>query len=155
MNQDCVICYTTIEESTAVTCRVCNHTICRECYNRLIRLKCPMCRTYYHNSVVGNIESRLQLALMEIIVLYEQRNVLLECRTFWQFHLNYLRSQVESSIEKGNGELVNEMIGETDLTIAEIEIALGHIDSSIEQLYSTIINSREMSAELLSHRVSR
>ena len=142
-NTECVICYQPPGDDK-VTCDTCRHLVCRECYNQLQQMKCPMCRTRYPGShpllsMVDN--SHFHLIVMELVLLYEQRRILNQCRTIWDLHLRYLRRTV------GMGDMaIMIMIGETDLILGRVSTAITQVDQSIEELYSTLLG-RESSSE--------
>lgn len=135
---ECVICYLlSVNPDDQVICGVCSHPVCSDCYRQLRRLLCPMCRTRYPSGdhpLLGN--SEFHLIMMELLLLHEQRRILNQCRIIWQLHLHYLRSKV------GLGDLsIMIMIGETDILLARVQVAIDNADRSIEDLYTQLTNN--------------
>ena len=137
-SRECVICYLlSVNPDDQVTCGVCSHAVCSDCYRQLRSLLCPMCRTRYPSGdhpTLGN--SNFHLIMMKLLLLHEQRRLLNQCRIIWQLHLHYLRSKV------GLGDLsIMIMIGETDILLARVQVTIGDADRSIEDLYTQLLSN--------------
>ena len=52
---DCPVCFDNLENEV-ITCTQCHREICLDCFSRLVKVKCPLCRKYYNDDYKSDDE---------------------------------------------------------------------------------------------------